>query len=758
MKNLYFLFLALISLCLSAQNIEFADENFKTILLTTDEESTYGTIAYNEMNEVIAIDINDDNEISIEEANNIYWLSIVVNSGSQFLNSPEFDTINTNGLSNFQNLKKLTFISPDYNGQFIEIDFTELVNLTYLAFFQCEINDGLLDFSLQPNLEKLHLENSVNIHEVNVSNCVLLKELFLEVDNLNELDLSNNINLELLDFNNYDGSDPIGNNLVSMDLSNNIMLEYLRIISSNLESINLKNGIPAESLNGSIFIDEIITTKNNFNLCVDDFNVDNVEDYHIRKFNPDNPNDTIVANININDFCSDTPGGVYSSISGNSKMDSNANGYDENDIAIPFQKLNLMVDENDYTYFSTQAGAYDINIGSNYSTIDVTPEPNTLLFSTVSPNTYSGALPFANPEVQNFSFSPGAAYNDVEIYADNSPIIPGMEGLHFIQLTNKGNQTENATVTWQFPSDYMQVDGTSETPIATTVNSYTWNVTDLEPFESRTIEISTTYNTPTDNDFPLNADDVLSFTSNVSTENADQNPDDNEFIQNVTVVNSYDPNDKTCLNGNTVATEQIGDYLYYKIRFENLGTANAQTVTVVDSIDTAMFDITTLTPIKGSHSFQTKIKGNVAQFTFADINLPFEDDSNDGFVVFKIKTLSSVQSGSTVDNQADIYFDYNYPVITNNEETLFTDNLSVEDIDSSYKATLSPNPIKEYFTVQTEAEIAGIEIYDVQDGLLQKLSSNIDNHYFIGNLAKGIYLIKLITQDRMEINVKCIKE
>ena len=52
----------------------------------------------------------------------------------------------------------------------------------------------------------------------------------------------------------------------------------------------------------------------------------------------------------------------------------------------------------------------------------------------------------------------------------------------------------------------------------------------------------------------------------------DEIPIDNIFNLTQTVVNSYDPNDKTCLQGKTVSSEVIGEYVHYLIRFENTGS------------------------------------------------------------------------------------------------------------------------------------------------------------------------------------------
>ncbi|MBK8601206.1 MAG: hypothetical protein IPN80_12255 [Flavobacterium sp.] len=77
-----------------------------------------------------------------------------------------------------------------------------------------------------------------------------------------------------------------------------------------------------------------------------------------------------------------------------------------------------------------------------------------------------------------------------------------------------------------------------------------------------------------------------------------------------------------------------------------------------DIIDMSKFDINTLIPIKGSHNFETRISNtNKVEFIFQNINLPFDDFNNDGYVSFKIKTKPSLVIGDTFSNLGNIYFE-----------------------------------------------------------------------------------------------------
>ena len=200
-----------------------------------------------------------------------------------------------------------------------------------------------------------------------------------------------------------------------------------------------------------------------------------------------------------------------------------------------------------------------------------------------------------------------------------------------------------------------------------------------------------------------------------------------------------------------------GKYVHYMIRFENLGTANAQNVVVKDIIDTSKFEINTLIPIKGSHSFETRISDtNKVEFIFENINLPFDDANNDGYVAFKIKTKSELIIGDTFSNLANIYFDYNAPIITNNYITTLQNSLGLEDNTSLQAIVAFPNPVKDILNFTSEEPIVKIQVYD---GSGRILSSNTisDNKLDVRNLNTGNYIIKLFTESGSK-SMKIIKE
>ena len=114
-----------------------------------------------------------------------------------------------------------------------------------------------------------------------------------------------------------------------------------------------------------------------------------------------------------------------------------------------------------------------------------------------------------------------------------------------------------------------------------------------------------------------------------------------------------------------------------------------------------------------SHVFTTKISdNNKVEFIFENIQLPFATGSNQGFVAFKIKTLPSLVVGDTFSNSANIYFDYNFPILTNSAVTTVSQPLSNQDFQLSNIVSIYPNPAKNnlYLRFNDKIEISSFNV------------------------------------------------
>ncbi|HEY0090973.1 MAG TPA: T9SS type A sorting domain-containing protein, partial [Flavobacterium sp.] len=411
------------------------------------------------------------------------------------------------------------------------------------------------------------------------------------------------------------------------------------------------------------------------------------------------------------------------------------------------------------TIISNSSGDYRIDVSSGNHTI--TPIFENPGYFNVTPATLNLSFPSqTSPQSQNFCLSANGPHQDLQIVIfPISPARPGFDADYKIIYDNAGTITQSGEVVLTYEGAKSEFVSASLLPSATTLSSMTWNFSNLQPLEHREITFRLNLNTPMESP-PVNIGDQLNFTAQINPIAGD------EFVQNnilgikQTVVASMDPNDKTCLQGNVVAPETIGQYVHYVIRFENTGTFAAQNIVVKDMIDTSKFDISTLIPINGSHSFETRITStNQVEFIFENIMLPFDDATNDGYVAFKIKTLPSLAVGDTFSNNASIYFDYNFPIVTNTATTTI-EALGANDFNFSDYFTLYPNPAKDvlYLKADESNQFKSVRIFNIMGQLVLAISGSATNSEIdVSDLKAGNYFIKVST-NKGSSNHRFLKE
>ena len=450
----------------------------------------------------------------------------------------------------------------------------------------------------------------------------------------------------------------------------------------------------------------------------------------------------------------------------NAFLDMNSNGtQDTGEQNFPLGQFHYEMNQNGNPHHliapSGVYNIYDINPANSYN-ISYTINSNYTANYSVNPASYSNVNVVVGSGMQVYNFPVRVTNN----YADIATILvptrqprPGFTYTNRIIYTNLGTQTV-ASGTLSFTKDArVTITANSQTGTATTPTGFTYNFTNLLPFEIRTINVTMQVPTiPT-----VNLGDLLTNSISITPLTGDVVPANNATSVSQIVIGSYDPNDKMEARGEQILHSSFttNDFLTYTIRFENTGTASAINVRVNDVLD-AKLDETSIKMESASHSYVMDRIGNNINWRFDDIELPatsMNPIASNGYIQFKIKPKPGYAIGDIIPNTAAIYFDFNPPIITNTFQTRFITVLALDEFENG-SFVFYPNPASDFVTISLKDStnsLSTITVYDVMGKMiLQKktigtiTSDTID----LSSVNPGIYFIEVQTEN----NTKVVKK
>jgi hypothetical protein len=644
-------------------------------------------------------------------------------------------TLNTQGLVALETLEVLQNKMTNLN----------IANLPRLRYLHCESNlITTLSVTDCPFLRAISCTHN-QISTLNLQNLAVFEDLSCASNQLTALNLSNIPSIRFLSCNRNQLTNldfqytpkieylSCGANLFTdLDVQSLHFLQSLQCSDSPITTIRMKNGINEGYFN----------CQNNPNLsyvCCDDAQLANVQTTLTQEG---------YTNVSVNSYCSFVPGSVFYTLQGNSKFDANSNGCDANDPLFPNMKYRITGNGNTGFILANASGNYSIPIAAGSYTIKPVFENN---YYTARPDsvqiTFSSST--ANTLTQDFCV-PNTPHQDLEIsILPTTAARPGFDANYQIVYKNKGTTLISDSLMLRFPDAIMDFVRANPAPSSMRHDTLVWYFQNLQAFETRTISLTLNLNSPMETP-PVNAGDILTLQATIQPFDTDETREDNRFSLRQTVVGSLDPNDKTCLEGEQILPTQVGDYLHYLIRFENTGTFAAQNIVVKDTIDTLKFDIKTLEMTKASHDCRARILNNQqVEFIFENINLPFTAPDKYGFVAFKIKTKPNIPTGSTFENKADIFFDFNFPITTNTATTRIVNVLSTQKNPEQYPfgCSISPNPVTDILTIKTDINIEKAEICDALGRVIFTTSNYPNKQINVAHLPKGSYFIKIFSDN-----------
>lgn len=314
------------------------------------------------------------------------------------------------------------------------------------------------------------------------------------------------------------------------------------------------------------------------------------------------------------------------------------------------------------------------------------------------------------------------------------PARPGFDNSVYICVENIGTETTAATMDLNFDGDqgWISSDIIPDGIIGTVA---TWTDV-LAPGDvwGTQVQLSTNVSVPLGTD--------LTHIFSATPASSDTTPVDNQIAYNGVVVGSYDPNDKLVSPGVLTPTQvQNGPWLDYTIRFQNTGTFPAVRVVITDTLS-ADLEWSSFEFISSSHSSSWYITNGVLHFVFDPIFLPdsvSDEPNSHGYAKFRIKPINTLMNGDMIENIANIYFDFNEPVIT--DPSIFTVDMNVgySSVASS-ELSIYPNPVDDVLTIRTTMPIKRVLATGI-DGRRHQVEHFAAHRIHLGHLTCGIYLL-----------------
>lgn len=285
---------------------------------------------------------------------------------------------------------------------------------------------------------------------------------------------------------------------------------------------------------------------------------------------------------------------------------------------------------------------------------------------------------------------PGYPYSvRLEVCNDGAAAIPGTLDLEYGSFLGAlaGHQFSQHAGTFTLNSEAAGVPNNTA--------NFSFPGVDPGACELLQLDLQTPTTTPLATEFLTNAQ--------VSPNSGDPTPANNISTWHSTVVGAFDPNAVYAYparNGNPKDGGEIIRYqdntVVYQIFFQNTGNAPADLVVVRDTLDENL-DLGTIRNITSTHNMKIAADeaGKALVFRFENISLP--DSTSDyagsiGSIQYEIDLKPNVALGTEVKKKAAIYFDFNAPVITNENVLEVVNSSKVAQLLPGNDIVLYPNP------------------------------------------------------------------
>ncbi len=231
--------------------------------------------------------------------------------------------------------------------------------------------------------------------------------------------------------------------------------------------------------------------------------------------------------------------------------------------------------------------------------------------------------------------------------------------------------------------------------------------------------------------------------------------DENVSIDCKELRGSFDPNDKLAAPTGFLDNHYVENStpIEYLVRFQNEGNDEAKKVIIHDKLDQHL-EVSSFELIGSSHPVTYSIHEQYIEFVFDNIDLTYKANNefaSRGYVNYRIKLKPDLPVGTRIENSAEIFFDRNPGILTNQTFHTTWEKIITQIYSSGEQihALVYPNPSNGRIIIEFPKEHNDftLEVIDVNGRILQvqKLNDR-KTQLFLDQFAQenGVYLIKLI--------------
>lgn len=314
--------------------------------------------------------------------------------------------------------------------------------------------------------------------------------------------------------------------------------------------------------------------------------------------------------------------------------------------------------------------------GSAQNTITVTPTSDTTLYFQVFDSL--GVVQCMDSILINV-LTPGF---DNTVNLVNGNFITGQQTTATIHAENLGCELTSGTVTLQLDTLTSFVNS-NPVPSLVNGNMVYWDYSNLSSPNGNSFIVNLTLQTSTS----AMVGDSVHLDLRITDLTNDQDSSNNIKNYIFPVLNGYDPNDKKVYPIGECNPHFVynNEKLIYTIRFQNTGNSTAYHVQLIDSLS-PFIQPGSLRILGSSHPLRVHFDYDaVVRFDFDSINLPaamFSPTESIGYVIFEFDQVPNTPHGSEITNKAEIYFDFNPAIVTNEVFNTVTDGSHISEIDT----------------------------------------------------------------------------